>query len=308
MNAVETAASSLSPFWHWYVIVIVVASLAGCMWLLFANSRGTPGGDTGHVWDDDLSEYNNPLPRWWLNLFVITIVFAVGYLVMFPGFGAMQGKLGWTSRQEAQQRFDTLTAKRKARYAALAGDDVLTLSKKPEALTLGRAVFTANCAGCHGPDAHGAIGFPNLTDNDWLYGGEPDTIVATITNGRNGAMPAFGTILTPEQIDTLVAFVPHWSDPALKPEVREAGMKQFMVTCAACHGPEGKGNPLLGSANLTDDIWLHGGSREKVRETITNGRASMMPAHKDLLSKDEIRVVAAYVYSLSHGNGGDTAK
>ena len=290
----------MTPFWHWYIVVIVVASLAGCVWLLFANARGTPGESTGHVWDDDLREYNNPLPRWWLNLFVLTIIFAVGYLALYPGLGTMRGELGWTSKKEMQQKLAALTAQRQEKFAALKGMDVAAMSKDPTALSLGHAVFLNNCAGCHGADARGAIGFPNLTDNDWLYGGEPDTIVQTITNGRHGQMPPFGAVLTPDQLNALVAFVPYWSDPKLDPAVREAGMKQFAITCAPCHGPDGKGNHLIGSPNLTDNIWLYGGGRNTVRQTITNGRGGQMPAHQDLLSTDEIRVVAAYVYSLSH--------
>ncbi|HVT36030.1 MAG TPA: c-type cytochrome, partial [Nevskiaceae bacterium] len=173
------------------------------------------------------------------------------------------------------------------------------LSTDPAARSLGRAIFLNNCAGCHGADAKGARGFPNLTDHDWLYGGKPDDIVASITHGRNGQMPPFNGAIPADVIDDLVATVTHWSDASLDPAVRERGMKQFAITCAACHGADGKGNPLLGSANLTDDIWLHGGSKAHVRETILYGRRSAMPAHEKILSADDIRVVAAYVYGLS---------
>jgi cytochrome c oxidase cbb3-type subunit 3 len=205
-----------------------------------------------------------------------------------------------------QGDLDRLEAKRNAAFASFKDKDVLSLSTDPSALSLGHEVFLNNCAGCHGADAHGAIGFPNLTDNDWLYGGDPDTIVQTITNGRRGAMPAFNSMLSPQQVQALVDFVPYWSDPTLKPEKREAGMKQFMVTCAPCHGADGKGNHAIGSANLTDDIWLYGGSKNRVRETILFGRNGNMPAWGGTLSKDEIRVVAAYVYSLSHTAAGSS--
>ncbi|MBL6751966.1 MAG: cytochrome-c oxidase, cbb3-type subunit III [Nevskia sp.] len=291
----------MSTFWSCYIIVITVAMLAGCLWLLFANSRGKPGESTGHVWDDDLREFNNPLPRWWLNLFVLTVVFAAGYLVFYPGLGNLGGRLGWTSTKQMQENLDRITQRRRAAFAALAGKDIPALAQDPAARSLGHAVFLNNCAGCHGADARGAVGFPNLADNDWLFGGSPEAIVETITHGRQAAMPPIGAGLSAEAVQTLVDFVPFWSDPGLDAAKREAGMKQFALTCAACHGADGKGNQALGAPNLTDDIWLFRGGREGVRETIMHGRQGMMPAHENILSPDEIRVVASYVYGLSHG-------
>lgn len=291
----------MSTFWSVFIIVITVGMMAACLWLLFANSRGTPGESTGHVWDDDLREYNNPLPRWWFNLFLLTVVFGAGYLALYPGLGNFAGVLGWTKANQMQARLDELTAKRRAVYARLAGKDIPALSQDPAAQSLGRAVFLGNCAGCHGTDAKGAVGFPNLTDNDWLFGGDPDKIVETITHGRHGVMPPIGAGLPPEAQQALLDFVPYWSDPKLDPAKREAGMKQFTATCAPCHGADGKGNQMLGAPNLTDNIWLFRGGREGVKETIMGGRQSTMPAHENVLSPDEIRVVAAYVYGLSHG-------
>ncbi|MDE2149986.1 MAG: cytochrome-c oxidase, cbb3-type subunit III [Gammaproteobacteria bacterium] len=290
----------MNPFWSAFVIFISVAMMIGCLWLLFANARGKPGESTGHVWDDTLREYNNPLPRWWLNLFVLTVLFGAGYLLLYPGLGNFGGWLGWSSHQQMQRHLEQLTRQSHLAYAALAGKDIPALARDPSALSLGRAVFLNNCAGCHGADARGAIGFPNLTDGDWLYGGTPDKLVETITRGRHGVMPSFKVVLKPEQLQALVDFVPYWSDPELPVLRRAAGVKQFTVTCAPCHGADGKGNPLIGAPNLTDDIWLFGGGRERVRETILGGRQSTMPAWDGTLSRDEIRVVAAYVYSLSH--------
>lgn len=290
----------MSDFWSVYIIIITFAMMIGCLWLLYANARGTPGESTGHVWDDDLREFNNPLPRWWLNLFVLTVIFGAGYLAFYPGLGNLAGRLGWTSTKQMQTRLDELTAKRTAIYASLAGKDIPALARDPSAQSLGRAVFLGNCAGCHGTDARGAIGFPNLTDKDWLFGGEPEQLVETITHGRHGVMPPIGLGLTPEARQALVDFVPFWSDPKLDAAKREAGQKQFAVTCAACHGAEGKGNVALGAPNLSDDVWLFRGGREGVTETIMKGRQSTMPAHETILSTDEIRVVAAYVYGLSH--------
>lgn len=291
----------MSAFWHWFVIVITLGSLAGCLWLLFGNARRAPDEpeDTGHVWDDDLRERNNPLPRWWLNLFVITVVFAAGYLVLYPGLGNYAGRLGWSQAQQAQARLEAVTARREALHAQFRGMDFAALAADSAAQGLGRELFLANCAGCHGADARGALGFPNLTDDDWLYGGRPEDILASVTQGRRGAMPAFNGALSPQAVQNLVTFLPRWSDPRLDAGTRAAALQQYAVTCAACHGPEGKGNPALGAPNLTDAVWLHGGTRERVRETILFGRNGSMPAHAPLLPADDIRLVSAYVYGLS---------
>lgn len=291
----------MSSFWSLFIIIITVAMIIGVLWLLFANAQGKPTTeDTGHVWDGDLREYNNPLPRWWFNLFIITAAFAVGYLAIYPGLGSFQGGLGWSSDQQLEHRLAKVEAKREAIFAQFKDQDVAAMAGDPAALSLGKDVFLNNCAGCHGADAQGAVGFPNLSDGDWLYGGEPDKIVATITNGRTGIMPALGATMDGATLDALVQTVAHWNDPQLDPAVREKGMAQFNVTCMACHGPTGTGNPLLGAPNLTDDVWLYGGTTARIRETIMGGRQGQMPAHRDLLSADEIKVVAAYVYSLSH--------
>ncbi len=289
----------MSQFWSYFIIVISVLMMLACLWLLFSNARGTPGENTGHVWDDDLREYNNPLPRWWLNLFVITVIFAAGYLALYPGLGNLSGKLGWTSTSEMQAGLDRLNARRHAAYASLAGKDIPALARDESALGLGRAVYLGNCAGCHGADARGAIGFPNLTDGDWKFGGTPDAILASIAKGRNVMMPPMKAALTPEGLVALVEFVPFWSDATLDPAKREAGLKQFAVTCAGCHGADGHGNQALGAPNLSDDIWLYGAGRERVRHAIEAGLHGQMPAHDGLLNQDEIRVVAAYIYSLA---------
>lgn len=295
----------MSPFWHWLVVIITVASMAGCLWLLFANARRKlgegegEGDDTGHIWDEDLREYNNPLPRWWLNWFVITIVFGAGYLLLYPGLGNLPGRLGWTQSGQLAENLGTIQNKRNALYAAFKDKDIATLSLDPSANNLGRAIFLNNCAGCHGADARGARGFPNLTDRDWLYGDKPEDIVTSITMGRNGQMPFFNGAIPADTLDDLIKTVALWSDPALNSGVRDRGMKQFAITCAACHGPDGTGNPMIGAPNLTDDIWLHGSSRKAIRETVLFGRKSAMPAHENILAPDDIRLVSAYVYGLS---------
>ena len=291
----------MSAFWHWFVIVITVGSLAGSLWLLFGNARRRPGesDDTGHVWDDDLREMNNPLPRWWLNLFVLTVAFAAGYLVLYPGLGNYAGRLGWTQQAQAQAGLDAVRATRAALHAQFAGRDFAALAADPAAQSLGRELFLGNCAGCHGADARGALGFPNLADGDWLYGGTPEAILASVTHGRRGVMPPFNGVLKPEAVQALVAFVPRWNDPTLDAGTRAAGQRAFAGTCAACHGADGRGNVALGAPNLTDGTWLHGGTPERVRETILFGRTGGMPAHAELLPPEDIRLVSAYVYGLS---------
>lgn len=292
----------MSAFWHWFVVVITGVSILGALWLLFSNARGKMSTeDTGHVWDGDLREYNNPLPRWWLNLFVITVVFAIGYLAIYPGLGNFGGKFGWTSDKQLDERLSAVRAKRDALFAQFRDQDVGALASNAAALSLGRDVFLNTCAGCHGANAQGAIGFPNLTDHDWLYGGTPETVLASVTYGRNGMMPAFNGAIDAATVDALAATIAHWNDPKLDAAVREKGMAQFNITCAACHGAEGKGNPLLGAPNLTDTVWLYGGTKERIRESILFGRKGAMPAHEKLLGGDEIKVVAAYVLSLSGG-------
>jgi cytochrome c oxidase cbb3-type subunit III len=291
----------VTAFWHWVVVLITVGSIVGTLWLLFANAKRKPGegGDTGHVWDDDLQELNNPLPRWWFNLFILTVVFGVGYLVVFPGLGNYAGTSQWTQGAEMQQRLDKLLMNRTALYASFKGKDFSFLAQDPSAHSLGRDIFLRNCAGCHGADARGALGFPNLADDDWLYGGKPEEILASITNGRSGQMPSFLGAMSAQQADDLERLVSHWSDPDLDKTIRARGMQQFGIACAACHGADGKGNVALGSANLTDDIWLHGGSRKRIHETIVFGRRSNMPAHAPILSPDDINLVGAYIYGLS---------
>ncbi|MDP3856920.1 MAG: cytochrome-c oxidase, cbb3-type subunit III [Stagnimonas sp.] len=290
----------MSTFWHWFIAAIAVGSIIGCLVLLFGNARGTPGeGTTGHVWDDDLREYNNPLPRWWLNLFILTIVFGVGYLIYYPGLGGFTGSSGWTQKKQLEQRMAEVQAKRQAVYARLGDRDIAALAQDPAVRSLGREVFLGNCAGCHGADAQGARGFPNLADRDWIYGGTPEAILASITQGRQGQMPPFSAALDAKAADELIDTVQHWADPAFNPARRATAMQQFALTCAACHGADGRGNALIGAPNLTDKVWLHGGSREAIRETVLFGRRSNMPAHKDILSADDIRVVAGYVYGLA---------
>lgn len=286
------------------VIVAVVTSLnvIACAWLIWWTARKRPneaalGEVTDHVWDGDLRERNNPMPRWWLILFFLSIAYCFVYFLLYPALGNVSGILGWSEANQYQREMHVAQHTYGPVYATFAGRTVADLSRDPQALALGRSLFSNNCINCHGSDARGAPGFPNLTDNDWLYGGDPDTIVQTITQGREGMMPALGAALGPQGVDETVAYVESLSGQAARADKVAAGRARF-VLCAGCHGADAKGNPAVGAPNLTDDIWLYGGSEAAIRKTIMEGRHGKMPAHQ-WLGEDRVRLLAAYVYSLA---------
>jgi cytochrome c oxidase cbb3-type subunit 3 len=297
----------MSQGWSYYVIAIVAINIIGAMWLLFYTSRKRPGEhvegeDTGHVWDGDLVELNNPMPRWWLLLFVFTTVFAVGYLVLYPGAGSFAGTLGWSQTAQYDAEVVEVRAREAELFAAFAGMDVEALAREPQALATGARIFANTCSTCHGSDGRGAAGFPNLTDGEWLYGGDGATLELTITNGRNGMMPALGATLGEQGVAEVAAYVHGLGGRPAEPAMAalaSRGQQTFATICAACHGPDGKGNPLLGAPDLTNDAWLYGGDYETIKTTITHGRAGRMPAHGATLGEQKVRLVAAYVRSLS---------
>jgi len=292
-----------SSFWDYYIGVISVVSILACGVLLLAQSkRHVAGGQaetTGHTWDEDLGEYNNPLPRWWMWLFWITIVFALAYLALYPGLGSYAGYLKWTQVGQLEQENAQANAQFGPLYEKFAGQEVAQLSKNPEALAIGQKLFLNSCAQCHASDGAGSRGFPNLTDNDWLYGGDPATIKATIMEGRNGIMPPFAPALGEQGTKDVAHYVMSLSGMANDSIRTSRGKPLFAQTCAACHGAEGKGNPQLGAPNLTDKTWLYGAGEAVIIEGITRGRNNQMPAHKELLTASKIHLLTAYVYSLS---------
>ena len=292
-----------SSFWDYYIGVISVVSILACGVLLLAQSkRRVAGGEsetTGHTWDEDLGEYNNPLPRWWMWLFWITIVFSLVYLALYPGLGSFAGYLKWTQVGQLEQENAQANAQFGPLYEKFAGQEVAQLAKNPEALAIGQKLFLNTCAQCHASDAAGSRGFPNLTDTDWLYGGDPATIKATITEGRNGIMPPFGPALGEQGTKDVAHYVMSLSGMAADSIRVERGKPLFAQTCAACHGAQGKGNPQLGAPNLSDKTWLYGAGETTIIETITRGRNNQMPAHKELLTPSKIHLLTAYVYSLS---------
>jgi cytochrome c oxidase cbb3-type subunit 3 len=312
-----------SGFWNIYVIVLVVASIAACAWLLWATGRvkvsapkgaakavpgaSAPVGVTGHVWDDDLQEYNNPLPKWWSNLFWLTIVFGVVYLILYPGLGKFPGVLGWTSTGAYNAERSDFDAKLQPLYDKYVAMEVPQIAADPAAQQTGERLFLTYCSQCHGSDAGGAKGFPNLRDRDWLYGGEPANIITTITGGRMGVMPAFGPILGDEGVRDVTAYVRSLSGLPHDSLKAQLGKPIFATNCIACHGADGKGNQAIGAPNLTDNIWMFGSSEPAMAEGITKGHnlapssgVTPMPAFGPTLGPAKIKLLAAYVWGLSN--------
>ncbi len=297
-------ADFTSSGWSVYIMVVTAVSLALCLWLTVALSKKHPPGEqvgtTGHIWDETLEEMNNPLPRWWIYLFYITIAFAVIYLVLYPGFGASKGSFGWTQVSQYEAEVAKADAAVEPLFSKYLKQEVSQVATDPQARAMGERMYLTYCVQCHGSDARGSKGFPNLTDSDWLHGGDGATIVKTLAEGRIGMMPPMAAAVgSAADVENLANYVLALSGGAHNAVKAELGKPKF-VTCAACHGGEGKGNPALGAPNLTDKVWLYGGSLASVIETINKGRSNQMPAFKELLGAGKVQVLAAYVWSLSN--------
>ena len=290
----------MTSFWSMWIIVLTTATIVGLIWILFGNrKREAQVADetTGHEYDG-IQEYDNPLPAWWFYMFVITIVWGIGYLIMYPGMGNFPGLLGWTQVGQYERQVDAADEKFRAmrdRYLAL---PVAEIAADPAVRKMGMRMFGNNCAQCHGGDAKGAYGFPNLSDDDWIYGGDPATIKATIENGRHAAMPAWGAVIGDQGVLDVTQYVLSLNGRAADARQAEAGKAHFATCCAACHGADGTGNPTLGAPNLTNGIWLYGGSAEQIAHSVRAGRNGVMPAFKDTLTEDKIHILTAYVYGL----------
>ena len=293
-----------SNFWSIFVAGITVVSILACLLLLWfsgkARAMTVSDNTTGHVWDGDLREMNNPLPRWWAWLFVITIVFSFAYLAMYPGLGTYAGKLGWTSTGQYQAEVDKGNAQIAPLYAKFSAMKPEDVAKDAQAMAIGERLFMNNCAQCHGSDARGNKGIPNLTDGDWLHGGTPAIIKETLTKGRVGNMPPMAAAVgSAAEVKNVAQYVlslsgsPHDS-------VQAALGKAKFASCAACHGLDGKGNPALGAPNLTDDVWLHGYGEAAIVAMINGGKVNQMPAQADKLTEAQIHVLASYVWGLSN--------
>jgi cytochrome c oxidase cbb3-type subunit 3 len=299
--------------WSNYIAFVSLVGIAWCIWLLFSQRKAkvihTADGavaDTGHVWDGDLRELNNPLPRWWMWMFLLSCIFGLVYLVLFPGLGSYPGVVGYSTDGALMSSMTEANDELKPVYAKYVKMDIEQVAADPKARQMGQRLFLNSCAQCHGSDAGGAKGFPNLTDGDWLYGGSPENIKTTLINGRNGVMPAYGHLESAQIVD-LANYVRSLSGLSADNAKVARGAELFKSNCVACHGVDGKGNIALGAPNLTDKTWLYGGSEATIVETLTKGRMAMMPSQDKVLSPEKIHLLTAYVWGLSN-NKTATAK
>ncbi|HGM5581159.1 TPA: cytochrome-c oxidase, cbb3-type subunit III [Pseudomonas putida] len=309
----------MTTFWSTYISVLTIGSLIGLTWLLLGTRKGQSHDTTdqtmGHSFDG-IEEYDNPLPKWWFWLFVGTLVFSVGYLILYPGLGNWKGILpgyegGWTQVKEWQKEMDKADARFGPIFARFAAMPVEEVAKDPQALKMGARLFASNCSVCHGSDAKGSYGFPNLTDKDWRWGGEPETIKASIMNGRHGVMPGWAEVIGEQGVADVAAFVLSNLDGRSLPEGIKAdaarGQEIFASNCVACHGPEGKGTPAMGAPDLTHpQAFIYGSSFAQLQQTIRYGRQGQMPAQAEIQGNDKVHLLAAYVYSLSHDENAET--
>jgi cytochrome c oxidase cbb3-type subunit 3 len=296
-----------SEFWSAYIAILTIVSILACGVLLWKLSTkrlasGQKAGVMGHVWDENLEEYNNPLPRWWMWLFWITLVFAVVYLALYPGLGSFAGVLKWSSTGQYDREQARAAERFEPKFAQYAAMDIPAVAADPKAREMGQRMFLNYCAQCHASDARGRSGFPNLADNDWLYGGTPEAIVATITNGRGGVMPPWPQ-LGSDGTRNVTHYVLQMAGRTHDELKAAQGRELFATNCGACHGADGKGNPALGAPNLTDDVWLYGGGETIIMESITKGRNGQMPAWGEFLGPNKTHLLAAYVYGLSKPAG-----
>ncbi len=296
-----------SGFWSIYISIITIVSIIACGVLLQVMSTrkvsGTQVETTGHSWDEDLVELNNPLPRWWIWLFYITILFGLVYLVLYPGLGSYGGSYQWTSKKQHEEEVALAEAQSAPIYDKYAKTDLKQLASDPAALAIGQKLFLNNCAQCHSSDARGGKGYPNLGDMHWIWGGEPETIKETIANGRKAVMPPWGAVLGDDGVKDMAHYVMSLNGSTFDTLRAARGKEKFMTTCVACHGAEGKGNSAIGAEDLTNKLVLHGADEPALMETISKGRSDTMPAQKELLGEAKVHILAAYVWSLSNAPG-----
>jgi cytochrome c oxidase cbb3-type subunit 3 len=299
-------------FWSWYVAALTLLGIVGALVLLWATARQkiVPSSDntTGHVWDEDLRESNNPMPRWWMWLFVISVIYSLLYLVAYPGLGAYQGEMGWSTRGEYDAAMARADKELAPLYAQFTGQGPEQLAGDANAMAVGERLFMNNCAQCHGSDARGSKGFPNLADKDWLHGGSADKIRETLTGGRKGQMPPMAAAVgTPDDVRNVAQYVLSRSGGPHDSVRAQLGKSKF-TACAACHGVDGKGNTTIGAPNLADDIWLHGWGEQAIVDIVNKGKTNEMPAQGGKLTEAQIHVLTAYIWGLSNKPAPAAAK
>ena len=295
----------MSSFWSLWITILTLGVILGCWFFLWIVRRSQPSDEVtdesvGHEFDG-IEELDNPLPKWWYGLFVATIVFSLVYLALYPGLGNYQGLLGWSQVGQYEDERAAAEDQYAPLFAQYADTPVEELAGDPEAMSAGQRLFSNHCAICHGSAGRGSVGFPNLTDDVWQWGGEPEDIYKTLKEGRRANMPARGTNpnLTNDELQDITHFVLALNDRAEDEEAAERGQEHYQNACAACHGPEGKGNAGMGAPDLTDDVWLYGGSFDAIMESLRLGRQGHMPAQDNLLSDDQIHLLTAYVLRLA---------
>jgi len=297
-------ADFTSELWSWVIALTTIVSIVGVIIgvrIVTTGSKDDPDKPVetmGHVWDENLEEYNNPMPRWWLNLFYITLFWGMLYLLLYPGLGAFEGLLGWSQTTQYEEEVAAADAKFGPLFEQYQQVPIPELASNEDAVKMGERLFSTYCTTCHGSDARGARGFPNLRDDDWLYGSEPEQITATLVNGRNGLMPAWGEILDDDDVFAVTAYVEQMSGRTVDSAIAASGKAVYDVNCIACHGADGGGNQLLGAPNLKDDIWLYGGSQKKILESIATGRNGIMPPHGEFLGPAKIHLLSTYIYQF----------
>lgn len=294
-----------SGFWGYYIAVISLGGIAWCVYLLFSQRAWLKRNvevveDTGHVWDGDLTELNNPVPRWWTVMYLALCIFALIYLVLYPGLGTYKGTLGFSAGKQVQEQQAALNARIQPIYERFASMSIPEIAGDEGAREIGQRLFLNNCAQCHGSDAKGGRTFPDLTDRDWLWGGDPEQIMQTITDGRRGIMPPWQGTISPAEAADIAQYVRSLSGLAHDALRVVPGKRGFDTYCVACHGAEGKGNTLVGAPNLTDNVWLYGSSEASIVETILQGRDNQMPAQENILTPEQIRLLTAWVWGQSN--------
>jgi cytochrome c oxidase cbb3-type subunit 3 len=298
--------------WSLFIIVLTLANIVACLWLLRWTAKPKPaeklggGADTGHVWDGDLREYNNPLPKWWLWVFYISVAFGLLYLALYPGLGNFAGIKSWSQAGQYEEEKATVEAKAAELLAPLAALPVPDLVNNEQAMATAHNLYQQNCAQCHGSDGGGAKGFPSLADASWQWGGDAEAVITTITAGRVGVMPPWGAVLGEQGVTEVVSYVQQLSGQTADAAVAAAGKARFETVCTACHGADGKGNPMLGAPDLTDTIWLYGGDAGSITQTVLNGRNGQMPAWGDKLGEQRVKLLAAYATKLSMSGADGT--
>jgi cytochrome c oxidase cbb3-type subunit 3 len=295
----------MPAFWHWFVAAGTILFIIWCIWLVSWSAKQGPQGIAdedlvGHKWDGDLEEWNNPAPKWWLYLYFITVFWAVGYMIAYPGLGNYPGMLGWSQVGQYEAERDAAAERFEPIYARFAEMDFAVLAAEPDAQKLGASLYASYCTTCHGSDARGAPGYPNLADDKWLWGNSEQQLTTSIASGRTAIMPALGASLGgDENVDNMVSYVRSLSGLVEPDEATRSAQPMFATVCSVCHGTGGTGNQMLGAPDLTDDVWLYGNGPEDVRATIMNGRNGIMPPHGDLLGEHRTKILAAYIASLS---------